>query len=209
MMVAGPLRAASATAKSPSGPEPWISTLWRGCKRPRRSKPCTTVRNGTGRGRGERVRYHVRHFHPPGGRKDVAVLAEASGEIGILRAAVDHVPAPVQTERRLVFHDAVQALAAEAVRPDDAVAFAQRRSDGILLDPPRRAVPRVPSSRARGCAGRLRSRRRHPPPKDARRWRRSSRRSSSRGSRRAQVAPAPGPPGSRCGPPLPGLRSCR
>ena len=45
MMREGPLRDASAVENSPSGPEPWITTLWRSSSRPSRSKACTIVRS--------------------------------------------------------------------------------------------------------------------------------------------------------------------
>ena len=45
MIFEGPLRAATAVENSPSGPEPWITSAWRSSSRPRRSKPCTTVRS--------------------------------------------------------------------------------------------------------------------------------------------------------------------
>ena len=79
---------------------------------------------------GHRIRHRFRHLHPARGREYVAVLGEASHQVGV-GGALPSVADPARAEIRLPGHRAVVAGSAPARREDDPVADLQFRTGHI------------------------------------------------------------------------------
>src|SRR5262245_36023055 len=89
----------------------------------------------TARRRGDTVGYALGNAHAARRREDVAVLREAAHEVRKALAIGPHVLLFPATERGRVLHAALVALAAVHVRPQEAIALAERLTDRVLAQP--------------------------------------------------------------------------